>query len=105
MGIECVVPNLPTPENQSYKIWGSITSTIHFNDDIVVGWSTGAIFSLKYLYENDIKCNKLILISGFNNYIGNVPFVDNINKDFIAPSALSMRCIFVKNKEGIYYER
>ena len=33
-------------------------------------------------------------------YIG-----DNINKDFIAPSALSMRCIFVKNKEGIYYER
>ena len=24
----------------------------------------------------------MILISGFNNYIGNVPFVDNINKDF-----------------------
>lgn len=24
----------------------------------------------------------MILISGFNNYIGNVPFVDNTNKDF-----------------------
>ena len=24
----------------------------------------------------------MILISGFNNYIGNVPFVDNINKNF-----------------------
>ena len=54
---------------------------IHDND-IVVGWSTGAIFSLRYLYENNINCKKLILISGFNNYIGNVPFVDNINKNF-----------------------
>ena len=83
MGIECVIPNLPTPENQNFKSWSSITNNIKIDDnDIVVGWSTGAIFSLRYLYENDIKCNKLILISGFNNYIGNVPFVDNINKDF-----------------------
>ena len=52
------------------------------NDDILVAWSTGAIFSVRYLYENNIKVKKLILISGFNNYIGNVPFVDNINKDF-----------------------
>lgn len=82
-GIECVIPNLPTPENQTYASWAKITNNIDINnDDIVVAWSTGAIFSVRYLYENNNKVKKLILISGFNNYIGNVPFVDNINKDF-----------------------
>lgn len=82
-GIECVIPNLPTPENQTYRSWTKITKNININnDDIIVAWSTGAIFSVRYLYENNIKVKKLILISGFNNYIGNVPFVDNTNKDF-----------------------
>lgn len=83
IGIKCIVPTLPTPENQNYKTWSDITKKIEIcEDDVVVAWSTGAIFSLRYLYENKLKVNKLILISGFNNYIGNVPFVDNINKDF-----------------------
>ena len=82
-GIGCVIPNLPTPENQTYASWAKITKNIDINvDDIIVAWSTGAIFSVRYLYENNIKVKKLILISGFNNYIGNIPFVDNINKDF-----------------------
>ena len=82
-GVECIIPNLPTPENQTYASWAKITKNIDINnDDIIVAWSTGAIFSIRYLYENNIKVKKLILISGFNNYIGNVPFVDNINKDF-----------------------
>ena len=69
-GIECVIPNLPTPENQTYASWAKITNNIDINnDDIVVGWSTGAIFSVRYLYENNIKVKKLILISGFNNYM------------------------------------
>lgn len=81
--IGCIIPNLPTPENQTYKSWAKITKNIDINvDDIIVAWSTGAIFSVRYLYENNIKVKKLILISGFNNYIGNIPFVDNINKDF-----------------------
>lgn len=81
--VECIIPDLPTPENQTYKSWTEITKSIDINkDDIIVGWSTGAIFSVRYLYENKIKVKKLILISGFNNYIGNVPFVDNINKNF-----------------------
>lgn len=82
-GIECVIPNLPTPENQTYKSWAKITKNIDINyDDIIVAWSTGAIFSVRYLCENNIKVKKLILVSGFNNYIGNIPFVDNINKNF-----------------------
>lgn len=82
-GIECLIPNLPTPENQTFQTWAKITKSIQINeDDIVIGWSTGAIFAVRYLYENNIHINKLLLISGFNNYIGHVPFIDNINKDF-----------------------
>lgn len=33
-------------------------------------------------------------------YIG-----DNIHKDFIAPEKLGMRCIWFKNKDGLYYVR
>ena len=82
-GVECIIPNLPTPENQTYASWAKITKNIDINnDDIILAWSTGAIFSIRYLYENNIKVKKLILISGFNNYVGNVPSVDNINKNF-----------------------
>ncbi len=35
-----------------------------------------------FLFENFLNIKKLILVSGFNNYVGNVPSVDNINQDF-----------------------
>lgn len=69
--------------NQSYSIWANILDKVSIDsDDIIVAWSTGAIFSVRYLFEHNIKIKKLILISGFNNYIGKVPQVDAINKDF-----------------------
>lgn len=81
--VDCLIPNLPTPENQTYHVWESVAKKFNIcEDDVVVGWSTGAIFAVRYLYENKINVNKLILISGFNNYVGSVPSVDNINKDF-----------------------
>lgn len=83
MDICCIIPKLPTPYDQTYKNWSNIVNKIEIkNNDIVIGWSTGAIFAVRYLYENNIKVKKLLLVSGFNNYIGNVPKVDNINKDF-----------------------
>lgn len=81
--INCLIPNFPTPKNQTYNKWCGILNKININsDDIIIAWSTGAIFAVRYLYENNIKVKKLVLISGFNNYIGNVSAVDNINKDF-----------------------
>ena len=58
-----------------------------------MAWSTGFICSVRYLYENNIKVKKLILISGFNNYIGNVSFVDNINKNFFMKNVKCARNI------------
>ncbi|MDE6583151.1 MAG: alpha/beta hydrolase, partial [Clostridia bacterium] len=85
--VDCFIPCLPTPENQSYQTWSKIVEKIEINsDDIVIGWSTGAIFAVRYLFEHNISVKKLILVSGFNNYIGNVPRVDNINKTFFINS-------------------
>lgn len=90
--IDFIIPNLPTPENQNYLTWKNISEKFSINsNDIVVGWSTGAIFAVRFLFEKKIHVKKLILISGFNNYVGNIPFVDNINKDF-----------FMKNLEDAY---
>lgn len=81
--ITCIIPALPTPEGQSYKSWASVLNKYKIeSDDIIVGWSTGAIFSVRYLLEQNIKIRKLILISGFNNYQGGYPQVDKINSDF-----------------------
>jgi len=81
--IDCIIPNLPTPKNQTYKKWAEIAKKIIIEeDDVVVGWSTGAIFAVRLLFESKRHVKKLILISGFNNYVGNVPEIDKINKDF-----------------------
>ena len=36
---------------------------------VMIGHSTGSICALKYILENKIKIDKLILVSGFNNYL------------------------------------
>ena len=38
------------------------------NDSVIIGHSTGSICALKYVLENKIKIDKLILVSGFNGY-------------------------------------
>ncbi len=36
---------------------------------IIIGHSTGSICALKYILENKISTKKLVLVSGFNNYL------------------------------------
>lgn len=56
----------------------------------IIGHSTGSIFSIKYILKNRIKINKLILVSGFNNYFSNE---ENDFHDVIHPT------YFVQNEE------
>lgn len=81
--ITCIIPDFPTPNNQTYKTWSDIMSAYKVDsEDTIIGWSTGAIFAVRYLYENNLSVNKLILVSGFNNYRGGYADVDKINEDF-----------------------
>ena len=59
------------------------------NETIFIARSIGPIFSIKYIIENNLHINKLISISGFNNYsvdggdydkVNQTMFINNLNE-------------------------
>lgn len=86
-GFKCFVPTLPPIEEMSYESWAKSFDKykIFINEESVfVGHSTGSIFIVKYLMENNIKINKYISVVGFNKENTNSvnPLWDNINQSF-----------------------
>ena len=74
----CVIPQFPiSVDNHNYNSWKKLLDIYNYEynmineDTIIIGHSTGSIFALKYILETKTKINKLILISGFNNYYPN----------------------------------
>ena len=77
---------------QCYKNWETKLNEYKNKinkDTIFIGRSIGPIFAIKYIMENNLKINKLIAVSGFNNYsvdggdydkVNESMFVDNLNK-------------------------
>ncbi|MBE7076532.1 MAG: hypothetical protein E7374_01425 [Clostridiales bacterium] len=49
-------------------------------ETIFIGRSIGPIFAIKYLMEKDLKINKLISVSGFNNYSVDGGDYDKVNE-------------------------
>ena len=58
----------------------------------------------EYLKPNSrafvLMLERLMMSPENTAYIG-----DSVNKDFIAPEKLGMRCIWFRNKDGLYYVR
>lgn len=76
----CIIPQFPIDdEHHVYNEWKKILDVYNkeYNlmneDSIVIGHSTGSICSLKYILENKVKIKKLILVSGFNNFLSPNP--------------------------------
>ncbi len=68
----CVIPQFPIElEKHNYNEWKKLLDLYAMIDSnsVIIGHSTGSICALKYILESKIKVNKLILISGFNNYL------------------------------------
>lgn len=72
----CVIPQFPIElEKHNYSEWKKLLDVYYKefnmidNNSIIIGHSTGSICALKYVLENKIKIDKLILVSGFNNYL------------------------------------
>ncbi len=77
---------------QCYNAWAKTLD--HYKDkinqdSIFIGRSIGPIFAIKYLINNNLKINKLVSVSGFNNYsvdggdydkVNQSMFVDNLSK-------------------------
>lgn len=72
----CIIPQFPIElDKHNYNEWKKLLDVYYKdynminNDSIMIGHSTGSICALKYILQNKIKIDKLILVSGFNNYL------------------------------------
>lgn len=72
----CIIPQFPiNVDNHNYSKWKKMLDLYNYDykmmDDksVIIGHSTGAICALKYILESQTHINKLILVSGFNNFM------------------------------------
>ena len=87
LGFNCYTPTLPEVENMSYQSWAKEFDKYKqfINEDSVfIGHSTGSIFSVRYLMDNNLKIAKFIGVVSFNecNTNSQHPDWEEINKTF-----------------------
>lgn len=86
LGHKVVVPQFPTPENQTLDEWkrvfdtkiGDLTS-----DSVLIGHSTGAIFVPNLLNDSSCKIAGAFMVAGFWGEIGHEVF-DPLNRSFLS---------------------
>lgn len=85
--IDCHVPQLPTPDNQSLQSWldaFAIQYSKHIHaHTILVGHSLGAVFLLRWLEQSTQSVYASILAGAFLGEVG-MPKFDIINQSFFA---------------------
>jgi len=87
-GIEVIIPNFPTPENQNLENWMKMfvpyLSKVN-ESSIFIGHSLGVSFILNLLQEKNIKINHLYSIAGFASELEveeKYEWINDINKSF-----------------------
>lgn len=69
-------------DNQNYSNWANVLNKYKQKinkNSIFIGRSIGPIFIIKYLMRNNLKIQKLISISGFNNFLVGDANYDEVN--------------------------
>ncbi|MCF7866669.1 alpha/beta hydrolase [Candidatus Woesearchaeota archaeon] len=82
---EVIVPEFPTPENQSLENWNTIFAEYENQIDentIFVGHSLAPAFLLSVLEHINVTIKGSYFISGFLKLLGNETF-DSINRTFV----------------------
>ncbi len=63
-GIDCICPLMPRNWAPTYSEWKEEFEKIKIDgDSVLVGWSTGAAFLIRWLGEFEINVNRLILVA------------------------------------------
>ncbi len=106
MGYDCYVPTLPPVENMSYHSWAKAFDKYKefINEESVyIGHSTGAIFGVRYLMDNNLKISKYISVVGFNkeNTSNPHPIWEEINKTFFVKDLKKFKD-FAKERISFY---
>ena len=95
-GFNCIVPTLPPVEEMSYETWAKAFNKYKkfiSEDSVFIGHSTGSIFSVRYLMDNNLKISKFISVVGFNkeNTGAPHPVWEEINKTFFVKDLESFK--------------
>lgn len=87
INIPCIVPAMPTPDNQSLSAWLNLFKNEyahHINQNtILIGHSLGAAFLLRWLEYQKTSVDHTLLVGAFIGDLGIQKF-DNINKTFFS---------------------
>ena len=68
---------------QCYESWANMLNDHKHkinSETVFVGRSIGPIFAIKYIIENNLNIDKLVSVSGFNNYSVDGGDYDSVNK-------------------------
>jgi uncharacterized protein len=87
-GVRCLVPQFPTPEDQSLEAWRSaFTANIGplTSKHILIGHSVGAAFILNLLSTAQTVVHATFLVAGFCRQLG-LPEFDPLNETFVTSS-------------------
>lgn len=105
LGVECFVPQLPTPNGQELQNWlqlfNSTIVPIINPDTILIGHSLGAAFLLRWLEQTNQAVSTTILVGSFIGNVGIQKF-DKINESFFT-NPFDWHSIINKSKQFFCY--
>ncbi|HVA97152.1 MAG TPA: alpha/beta hydrolase [Candidatus Acidoferrales bacterium] len=109
LGYIVIVPQFPTPKNQSLKNWLNVFDKYKREinrETIMIGHSIGATFILSVLEQFEEPVNSVYLVSGFISNLGLKEF-DEINYSFYKKSFnwknLRENCFYIFYGDGDPY--
>lgn len=110
-------PDLPSGVGyQNYDNWnkimqGYVESGIINENTIIFAHSIAPVFISKFLVENKIKVKRLVLVCGFNNYLGINEEYDAVNKSMYFDNLKCIKnycddiiCLYSDNDPYVKYE-
>lgn len=115
--LEVYTPDFPTGVGyQNYENWSKLLKTyvdanIINENTIIFAHSIAPIFICKFLVENKIRVKRLVLVCGFNNYLGIDNDYDTVNESMYFNNLSDIKnycsdivCFYSDNDPYVKYE-
>lgn len=115
--LEVYTPDFPTGVGyQNYENWSKLLKTyvdanIINENTIIFAHSIAPIFICKFLVENKIRVKRLVLVCGFNNYLGIDKDYDTVNESMYFNNLSDIKnycsdivCFYSDNDPYVKYE-
>ena len=115
--MEVYTPDFPTGVGyQNYENWSKLLKTyvdanIINENTIIFAHSIAPIFICKFLVENKIRVKRLVLVCGFNNYLGIDKDYDTVNESMYFNNLSDIKnycsdivCFYSDNDPYVKYE-